>query len=158
MGPPASPPSRVYWPTYREMGNELSVVLSLLSSSSNPLQELRTWITSQDQKFESLDMQNDKAGSADVPADQYNTMEAFVDHTTLPAPPNEVDFDPPLETTFTPSDLTMFMLPVQAGYGTTMGFDSSPLEHKDTNFLDLSDHPSLVGFQFDPESSSVTKK
>ncbi|KIV84232.1 hypothetical protein PV11_00023 [Exophiala sideris] len=102
-------------------------------------------------EFESLNMplpQNDNAGSSNVPADQFadNIMEASIDNTTLPAPANEVDFNPPLETNFTLSDLTMFMLPVQAGYSTTMGFDSSLLEHENTNFMDLFDQPSLVGF------------
>lgn len=60
-------------------------------------------------------------------------------------PLNVVDFNPPPDIYFT-RELTNFMLPVSPGHSTSFGFDSSLLEHENTNFMDLFDQPSLVGF------------
>ncbi|KAK5203018.1 hypothetical protein LTR41_011242 [Exophiala xenobiotica] len=59
-----------------------------------------------------------------------------------------VDFNPPSDINFTPGDLTDFMLPVSPGRSTSFGFDSSPFEHANTNFMDplFSDQSSLLGF------------
>lgn len=123
----------------------------LMADESCPGNDAAGMLLDSEDEYRILDIslsQNAYLESPNVPPGHFadNIAETSVDNTTLPVRPDEVDFGPPLEINLTPSDITKFMLPVQADNGTTMGFDSNPFEQANTDFMEFFDQPNLLGF------------